>query len=158
VAKPLDQGIADKLVADWRTGEYTVRDLAHKHKVSHGTAGKLCKGIDKDNAHLVDKGVSYLVGLSELDGQLVDAIKDIVDSKARNIQFFANAAVKNVAMAVGKLTDETTQFEHKLCADTISKGRDTVLGKEPAVQIDNKEGGQMVVNIMRFTDDPNGGD
>ena len=152
--KPIDPELAATIVAEWRTGAYSIRDLAKRHDVSHGVCGKLCKGVIKDMATTVDAGLLYMGGLAGHDGQLVDAVRTVVDERTKHMQFFTNAAVRNVSMAVKKLSEETSQAEHRLCAETISKGRDTVLGKEPAVQIDNKEGGQMIVNIVRYTDEP----
>lgn len=37
----------DEALIDWKTGKYTVRDLASKYKVSPGTIHKLVKGIWK---------------------------------------------------------------------------------------------------------------
>jgi hypothetical protein len=152
---PVPQKIVETIIAEWRTGEYSQRQLADRSKVSLGVVNKLCKGVDQDCREIVNAGCEYRQGLAGHDERIVNAVQHVVEERTRHIQFFTNAAIKNVSMAVKKLSDETSQIEHKLCADTISKGRDTVLGKEPAVQIDNKEGGQMVVNIMRFTDDPN---
>ena len=61
----------------------------------------------------------------------------IVDETLRHIKFFNNAALKNVKASVDKITDETTQVEHKLIAETILKGRETVLGKTPDTVINN---------------------
>ena len=63
----------------------------------------------------------------------------LVDERTKHITFFNNAALKNVSEAVNKITGETSQMEHRMLADTILKGRETVLGKAPetAVQINN---------------------
>jgi len=65
--------------------------------------------------------------------------EQLVDERTKHIQFFTNAAVKNVSVAVKKITSETTQVEHRMLAETILKGRETVLGKTPdtAIQINN---------------------
>ena len=48
-AKALDPRIVSAIQADWRTGRYSQRDLAEKHKVSAGTAAKMTKGVPKDS-------------------------------------------------------------------------------------------------------------
>jgi hypothetical protein len=63
----------------------------------------------------------------------------LVDERTKHIEFFSKAAIRNVSVAVKKIGDGTTQMEHRMLAETILKGRETVLGKTPdtAIQINN---------------------
>ncbi len=138
-AKPLDPAVADAIVTDWRMGRLSIRDIADKHDVSHGKVGQLCKGVERDLLPIVDKGTQYKTELSAHDGRIVDAVQKEVDERTKHIQFFTHAALRNVQSAVKKITETTSQAEHRMLADTILKGKETVLGKEPdtAIQINN---------------------
>lgn len=131
----------DQLVADWKTGKYTVRDLAHKHKVSHTTAHNLTKGVDKTLAPLIDKIVETKQELATLSLQELTNVEDEVDSRIRGLQFFKNVTHRNLSMLDKKLSEETTIQEHLIAQTAYQKGRETWLGKESApttaVQINN---------------------
>lgn len=62
---------------------------------------------------------------------------DLVDERTRHIQFFNNAAITNVKAA---MEDECTgQADYRTRAETILKGKETVIGKIPetAIQVNN---------------------
>ncbi len=146
---------ADKIpliVADWRTGDFVQRALADKYHVSIGFINKHTKGIPKDTAHIVNKLVEAKQELSELDEISVNSVNEVVHERTKHIQFFTNAAVKNVKAAVGKISKTTSQAEHRMLADTILKGKETVLGKQPdtAIQINNNIGDK---KLQEMTDD-----
>jgi len=71
MAKVYPSSKISAIIADWRTGNYTQRDLAYKHKVSNGFVAKHTKGVIQDNEQLVSIGVQYRKGLAELDAQSV---------------------------------------------------------------------------------------
>jgi len=127
----------EQLVADWMTGEFSQRDLAAKYKIGTGTANLWVKGIPRKNERLVDKIVTSkqeLANLSELEAL---SVLNVVEQRTRNVQFFASCAIKNVQDAMAHACNDQLDFKHR--ADTISKGKDVVLGKDPevAVQINN---------------------
>lgn len=127
------------IVADWRTGAFTQRDLASKYRVSVGFVNKTTKDVPKDTETTVNKLVLAKQELSALDEHSVNSVNAVVDERTRHIEFFNSAAIKNVSSAVKKIGDETSQMEHRMLAETILKGRETVLGKTPdtAIQINN---------------------
>ena len=141
--RPKDPELIEKIKSEWRTGQYSQKDLAIRHKVSTGFVNKQCKGIVKDGECVVHDGVQYRQALAGHDESMVTAITEAVDEKTKHIQFFNRAAITNVKKAVKKVTGKTTQYEHKLLAETISKGKEVVLGKTPdtAIQINNPQGG-----------------
>jgi hypothetical protein len=136
-AKPLDPIKAESIVADWRTGEYSQQDLADRHKVSKGAVNKLCKGVEQDTAAIVAAGVLYKQGLAAHDDRNVTAVTNIVDERTKHIQFFTSAAVINVRKAMEEPCEG--QVGYRMRAETILKGKETVLGKSPdtAIQINN---------------------
>ncbi len=123
------------VVGQWRTGAYSIRDLAKKHEVSVGFIAKHTAGIEKDGLSTVNAGVQYKQGLAENDEHFVNAVQDVVNDRTKHIIFFNKAAVQNVSEAMA--TKCESQHDYKSRADTILKGKETVLGKSPetAVQV-----------------------
>ena len=152
MATPTDK--ISLIVADWRTGAFTQRQLAGKYRVSLGFINKHTKDVPRDTAETVNKLVEAKQELANLDEQSVNAVHEQVNERTKHIQFFTNAAVKNVQAAVRKITNETTQAEHRMLAETILKGRETVLGKSPDTAIQINNGNQPITEIRRTIIDP----
>lgn len=100
--------------------------------------------IKGEKATLVDKEVKTKQAVAEIatekatqNATELDVHNTLVDERTKHIQFFNQAALKNVSVAVKKLGAETTQAEHRMLADTIAKGREVVLGKTPDTVISN---------------------
>lgn len=95
--KKLDKALEDKILIDWKTGEYSQRDLANKYQVSAGKIASLTKGVSKDLERIVSAGVEYYQGLQGKDVQTVSAVAQAVDRKARlksRVQEFVDEAVE----------------------------------------------------------------
>lgn len=139
------------IIGQWRTGEYSIRDLAKKHDVSIGFVAKHTAGIEKDGVDVVNAGVLYQQGIRGNDEHFVNAVNSVVEERTRHVMFFNNAAIRNVQDAME--TPCANQYDFKARADTISKGREVVLGKTPdtAIQINNT---QPVSRIERAIVDP----
>lgn len=149
-AKQIPETVAKDIVADWRTGAFSQQELADKHKVSKGAVNKLCKGVEQDTASIVTAGIQFRQALAGHDDRNVTAVTSVIDEKVRHINFFNNAALKNVQTAVKKIDDKTSQAEHRMLAETILKGRETVLGKTPdtAIQINNTPAETPKLNVI----------
>jgi hypothetical protein len=117
------------VIGQWRTGAYSIRDLAKKHDVSVGFIAKHTAGIEKDGLAVVNAGVQYKQGLAENDEHFVNAVEDVVEDRTKRIIFFSKMAVKNVAEAMA--TKCESQRDYRSRADTILKGKETILGKSP---------------------------
>jgi hypothetical protein len=65
----------------------------------------------------------------------VNAVQDVVNDRTKHIIFFNKVAVQNVREAMKAKCEN--QQDYKSRADTILKGKETVLGKSPetAVQV-----------------------
>ena len=137
-----------EIVGQWRTGEYSIRDLAKKHGVSIGFIAKHTANVDKDGVEVVNAGVQYRQGLSGHNEHFVNAVNDVVEERTKHILFFNAAAIRNVQEAMNEPC--ASQQDFKARAETIVKGRETVLGKSPetAVQINN----QLPVVNVNFPD------
>lgn len=141
-AKPIDPNIEKNVVADWRTGHFSQRQLASKYKISAGKVANLTKGIEKDSEAIVSAGVQYRCGLAQHDERMMSAIESVVDEKTKHILFFNNAALQNVKESMEFPCESQQDFRNR--AETINKGRETVLGKSPdtAIQINHNESQQ----------------
>lgn len=125
----------EEVIADWKTGKYTERDIASKHKISPATAHNIVKGIEKTISKLVSKQIEINQELEEHTEQEVSRFKQEVEEQTRYIKFFNQAAVQNVKGAM--LANCETQTDYRARADTIAKGREVVLGKTPDTVINN---------------------
>lgn len=143
-AKPISPNKIAEMIADWRTGEYSQRDLAHRHKVSLGLVSKHTKGIAQDMNAIVNAGVQYRQGLEGHDERMVNAVVHVVDERTKHIQLFNKLAVNN-ALQAASLPCETQQ-DHERLSNTILRSKEVVLGKSPdtAIQINQGESPQVV--------------
>ena len=119
----------------FRVFDYAVRDFAPKHRISPATAHKIVKGIEKTIAVLVNRQVAINQELSEHNEHEVNRFKEEVDQRSKQIAFFNTAAMRNVTQAMKKPCLD--QQDHKFRAETIAKGREVVLGKEPLAVVNN---------------------
>ena len=126
----------ERILAEFHVGT-SQNELAKRFEVSPATINKLCKGIEPKN---VDK-VNALTRINtELAGQSeyeVNAIHSEVAERTKHIQFFNSAAIRNVQESMAEPCGSQNDFKSR--ADTILKGKETVLGKTPdtAIQINN---------------------
>lgn len=127
----------EKMLADFHAGK-SQREIARKYEVSQATVNKLCKGIEPKNVDKVNALTRIKTELAEQSVHEVNAVSTEVDERMKHILFFNNAAVRNVKAAMD--LECSTQFEIKARAETILKGKEVVLGKQPetAIQINNE--------------------
>ncbi len=135
-AKPLDHDIAEQVVADWRTGEYSQQDLADRHHVSKGVVNKLCKGVPQDTAAIVTAGIQYRTGLAAHDDRNVTAVTEVVDRKVARLEYLNDAAILNVRQAMDAVCEDQQDFRHR--ANTIKHAVEVIDPRNGvAVQINN---------------------
>lgn len=99
------------------------------------------KGNEKEQ--LIQAATEIETKKGQLNGTALEVHLEIVAERTKHLQFFTNAALKNVSVAIKKIDDKTTQADHRLLADTIMKSKEVVLGKAPdtAIQINNTNQG-----------------
>lgn len=126
-----------RILADFHAGK-TQNFLAKKYNVSPATINKLCKGVQPKNVEKVNALTRIKTELAEQSEYEVNAVQSEVEERTKHILFFNSVAIRNVREAMELPCH--TQFEHKARAETILKGRETVLGKTPdtAIQINNE--------------------
>jgi hypothetical protein len=133
--KPIDSDTQASILAEWRTGAYSQRDLAARHRVSNGFVAKLCKGVEADTAAIVSAGVAYKQGLALQNEQSAHIIVNMVDEKTRHIQLFNSVTEKNINLLSEKITSDISIRDHREIQATLKDGKETVLGKDPAVAV-----------------------
>ena len=126
----------EKILADFHAGK-SQRELAKRYEVSPATINSLCKGIEPKNIDKVNALTRIKTELAEQTEHEVNAVQKEVDERMKHILFFNSAAIRNVQEAMNEPCASQQDFRAR--AETIVKGRETVLGKSPetAVQINN---------------------
>lgn len=126
----------EKILAEFHAGK-SQNELAKIYEVSTATINKLCKGLAPKHLDKVNTLTRINIELAEQSECEVNAIHKEVDERTKHIQFFTHAAVTNVRQAMDEPCDG--QAGYRMRAETILKGKETVLGKTPdtAIQINN---------------------
>lgn len=130
-----------KLIADWKTGRFSQRDLASKYNCSKGKVSQLTNGIEKNqNGHLVDAQIAILSAKSLLSDEEMTAITNTAQNEAFSKGLIYNATQMNLIRTMEYLNknqklekinvgDGVQNFEpvglgaddFKQCQDTIDK-------------------------------------
>jgi hypothetical protein len=134
-----DRERMDAACAYYETGK-SYRECEMITGMNYKTISNECK-----RRGIIKGGLAQLVtAKAEVDKQMVvlsSATQNIVSNEAalrqKHIEFFNNAALTNVSEAMKSECDGQQDFKAR--AETINKGRETVLGKTPdvAVQVNN---------------------
>ncbi len=116
-----------------------LREISEKTKIPIPNISKKAKanGWQKQTQKqtLIATAVQVEEAKAKLSKVALGVHTELVDERVAHIKFFNDAAFLNVEAAVNKITPETSQAEHKMLADTILKGRETVLGKTPDIAL-----------------------
>ena len=134
------------IIADWRTGEYSMPALVKKYNVSVGYVAKVTKGIDKDGAEAVKAGVVYNQALANPDENFVKAVKDVVHEKTRYLEIIEKQAMRNMQMAM--MADCETQQDFNARAKTVQITKETVFGKDPSLQVNTQVNSAPVEHVV----------
>lgn len=152
MAKKYDK---EQLLADFKTGGFSLQELADKYKISKSMVAKLTKGVHKSLepivAGVVDKIKDEVYGKSV---QEVHAVTSEIVKRTRHIEFIHNATLKNASVMMKKVDVSTSHQEHKFVQETINKAGEAlgVIDKGGAVNINNTNAQQnnppsLVINI-----------
>lgn len=134
------------LIADWKTGKFTERALASKHRVSPATAHNLVAGIEKSIEPLISKQVEINQELVNLNEQEVSKFKQEVDSRTRNLACIDSATMKNVSILAKKIDLTLTVKDHRDAQATFKDARETIAPKvETAIQINNTQSSNLTL-------------
>lgn len=93
------------IIADYKTGQYSQRQLAKKHDVSLGTISGLTKGLDTSNEHLVNAQIAILSAKANLPNEQLNAVMNAATIKAvRGGLIFGNA--EKMANKINVMADQ----------------------------------------------------
>jgi gatB/yqey family protein len=133
----LTEAIKEKILADFHTGAYTVRQLADKYDVSHVTIVKMTKGLAPKNKEKVTTLVAVKTELAEQSYQEVTSVNEVVNEKTKHLIYFQNAALRNQ-----KKADEMLEMSDRIAdveahSRITARNKETVLGREADTVINN---------------------
>lgn len=84
------------IIAEFKTGKYSQRELSEKHGVSLGTVNKITKGKEKENEQLVNAQVSILSAKALLPLEEMNAIMNAAQEEMYNKNLVTNATQLNL--------------------------------------------------------------
>ena len=87
--QPIDK---QKILADFKTGGYSQRELSKKHNVSLGTINKITKNEIKENEHLVNAQKEILHATDALPAIEMYAVMNTAQDKYRREKIINNNA------------------------------------------------------------------
>ena len=137
----------EQLLADHRTGGYTQRQLAKKHKISVAMVNRITKGVEKDLAPLVNTVSDAKAAIALHTEQEVNAISEQIEQRTQHLKFIHNASLKNASVMMKKIGGDTSIAEHKLAQETLNKTGEAlgVIDKGgPSINIDNTNAQQNI--------------
>lgn len=149
MARPLKCN-PEAVIADWKTGKYSERDLASKYKVSPSTVHKLVAGVEKTIEALASESVQLKQRVADLNEREKSNYEQLVEEKLAATKFFSGAHMLTAKIAVMKLQADKTNASYQdlnAAANAITKAQDGVLGKTPDVAIQVNNNGQQVVAV-----------
>ena len=97
---------------------------------------------------LILDGSRVKAEISTLSSTVLNVVEKEIEERTKHIQFFTNAAIKNVVEAMKK--ECLDQNEHRARADTILKGKEAVFGKDPQTVINNTNAQQNNQSITKI--------
>ena len=131
------------ILADFHTGQYTIRQLASMHKIGKTTISNITKGIKPKHKDKVDTIVAVKTELYEESGHEVDAVNREIEERTKHLVLFQTSAARNQVAAnkvLKKIEDKEKAEEKDLYSlDAHSRitqrNKETVLGKDKTVDV-----------------------
>ncbi len=139
-----------EVIADWKTGKFTERSLAHKHKISPATAHNIVAGLSKSLEPLISKQVEINHEVAKLPEQELSRFKQEVDERTKLETFFRNShvlAAKTIATKIQRDGANAGYAELNSAVNGLSRAQESVLGKPPSVAIQVNNNGQQVTAV-----------
>lgn len=125
------------LIADWKTGRYSQRDLADKYVCSKGKVSQLTQGIEKSkNGQLVDAQVSLLSAKAHLSDEEMTAIMTTAQNEVFNNGLISNATQLNLVQMTKHLS-ENKKLEKVGVGNGVQNLEEVGLGSNDYLNIQN---------------------
>lgn len=119
MAKDYDK---DALIADWKLGTFTVRELAKKYSISKTTVGTAVKNQDKLLGQLVEKQIEIKQELKKYNQKEKDKFFKEVDKRELELNFLDSVVMKNIQAVVANIDQGICNPQDlKANADTLDK-------------------------------------
>lgn len=151
----------EQALADFHTGQFSARDLAERYGVNHTTIVRLVKGAKPKNKKAVEKIAKNLaVELAAQTSQIkkitpieARAVEQAASQRAWYIREFETRAWRNQEKADEMLECAEDMSEVEAHSRITQRNKETILGKEPSVKIENEnnQNNQTVIAIKRET-------
>lgn len=135
MAKLSDQD-KKNLIADWKTGRYSQRDLVEKYGVSKGTVGNLTKGIEQKNGHIVDAQITILTAKAILPPEEMGAIMLTAQEEIYNQNLITNATQLNL-VRIAEHISANKKLEKINVGDGVQHFEEVGLGSGDYLNIQN---------------------
>lgn len=118
------------LIADWKTGRFSQRDLASKYNCSKGKVSQLTNGVEKNqNGHLVDAQIAILSAKSLLSDEEMTAIINTAQNEAFSKGLIYNATQMNLVRTMEYLK-KNTKLEKVNVGDGVQNFEPVALGAD----------------------------
>lgn len=149
IGTPIDDQVREDVRIEWRQGKLNQRDIANKYKISPAAVNKICKGVERDLADVVNKSIEIRQEFNKLSEREVNAVNNTADTIVSRLEWLNEQAMKNVSQAMKAQAVEQADFRQR--ADTILKAKETLVGKTPdtAIQINNQQDNGFPKRIVR---------
>ena len=120
MAKILSDKEKSLIIADYKTGQYSQRELSKKHNVSIGTVNKLTKDIETSNEHIVNAQKSVLIASATLPNDEMNAIMNAATDKFRREALINN----NAELIASKIPTMLKQIDSPSDLKTLAEAND----------------------------------
>jgi len=129
----------ESALADYAAG-LSLRECEKMNNVNYKKIEREVKkrGVQKGElSQIITEKIRVDSEVSRLCDSQRNKVNKEVEKRLKHLEFFSNAAVKNVREAMSADCENQNDFRSR--AETIAKGKETVIGKSPdvAVQINN---------------------
>ena len=127
----------EDLLAEYHTGQYSKNELAKKYNTSHTTVNKITKDIEPKHKDKVSTISAMKAELFQESFKEVSAVETAIEKRTKHLIYFQNSALENQRIANELLRDADKLQDVESHSRITSKNKDTVLGKEPDININN---------------------
>ncbi len=116
--------ISDKekslLIADYKTGKFSQRELSKKHNMSIGTVNNITKDLEATNEHLVNAQIALLTAKEILPNEQMNAVMNTAQDIIRREGLIFN----NAELLAGKIAIMADQIDTPSDLKILSEAND----------------------------------
>ena len=136
MAKITDK-IREKILADFHTGFFSIRQIAERAGVSHVAVHKIVKGLTPKFKEKINAEVAFKAELADENLQQINSVNEVISEATKHLIFFQNAALTNQKRANEMLKTAKTIGDIEAHSRITARNKETILGKEPQTIINN---------------------